>query len=299
VGTTLTMRLALGRRHAVPRVFQVPGPLHLENGFFRRAEIASAGPPDYWIGSCRWTCDRYRQSGIEPDRIFLSYYGTDVGVYRAHPPGKLRAELNLPHSAKIVGMVAYMYAPKRYLGQTRGLKGHEDLIDAIAIARRRNPDIEGVFIGGAWNHANRYEAQIRAYGQAKLGEHAHFLGTRGDVPELYADFDLAVHPSHSENVGGAIESLMLGVPTIASRVGGFPDLVVPGETGWLVPPRSPARLATTILDALDDPAEAGRLAGNGQARARDLFDVSRTAREVAEIYLRVLARKSSASGGNR
>ena len=55
VGTTLTMRFGLGRHHPTPRVFQVPGPLHLESPFFRRTEIASAGPRDFWIGSCRWT----------------------------------------------------------------------------------------------------------------------------------------------------------------------------------------------------------------------------------------------------
>lgn len=51
VGTTLTMRLALGLNHPTPRVFQVPGPLHLENSFFRNAEIKTAGQRDYWIAS--------------------------------------------------------------------------------------------------------------------------------------------------------------------------------------------------------------------------------------------------------
>src|SRR6266508_2536216 len=54
VGTTLTMRLALGRNHHIPRVFQVPGPLHLEHPLFRAVEIGTAGPADSWIGSCEW-----------------------------------------------------------------------------------------------------------------------------------------------------------------------------------------------------------------------------------------------------
>jgi glycosyltransferase involved in cell wall biosynthesis len=284
VGTTLTMRLALGRSHPIPRLFQVPGPLHLEHPFFRRAEIASAGPADSWIGSCRWTCDRYLQSGIVPQRVFLSYYGIDTDSFVPAAPGTLRTELSLTPEQRIVGMVAYMYAPKRYLGQSRGLKGHEDLIDALALVRQQQPGVIGVFIGGAWNNAVGYEQQVRAYAQQRLGDAAMFLGTRHDVAALYADFDVVVHPSHSENVGGAAESLLLAVPTISTNVGGFPDVVIPGETGWLVPPRSPSHLAAAISTALSDGTQAHTLAAQGQRHIRHLFDVRRTAREIHDIY---------------
>ncbi len=289
VGTTLTMRLALGRRHPTPRVFQVPGPLHLEHPLFRNGEIGTAGPSDSWIGSCRWTCDRYRRSGISDDRIFLSYYGSDLDEIRQRAPGRLRAELGLDATSPIIGMVAFMYAPKRYLGQTRGLKGHEDLIDAIEIVRRTRPGVRGVFVGGAWVGARAYERDVRDYGARTLGDHAHFLGNRTGVAELYADFDVVAHPSHSENVGGAAESQLLAVPTVASDVGGFPDLVIPGKTGWLVPSKRPDLLAGALMEALDDPAHAGALAAAGQKLARELFDIRRTARDITAIYETILA----------
>jgi glycosyltransferase involved in cell wall biosynthesis len=290
VGTTLTMRMALGKGHAIPRLFQVPGPLHLEHPFFRRAELLTAGPRDHWIGSCRWTCDRYRRSGIPDDRIFLSYYGSDLNELACSISGKLRQELRLDAKTKVVGMVAYMYAPKRYLGQSRGLKGHEDLIDALAICRRKDPHILGVFIGGPWQNAARYEERVRAYGRERCGDGVVFLGTRRDVKDLYPDLDLVVHPSHSENVGGAAESLLMAVPTIATNVGGFPDVVIDGETGWLVPPRDPQRLADAIMRALADLAKCRSMAVKGQARARQLLDIKRNAREVLDAYTAVLAR---------
>lgn len=299
VGTTLTMRLALGKRHETPRLFQVPGPLHLEHPVFRNGEIRTAGPPDSWIGSCRWTCDRYRRSGISRDRIFLSYYGSDLDEIHRREPGRLRAELRLDVASKIVGMVAFMYAPKRYLGQARGLKGHEDLIDAMEIVRRKRPDVHAVFVGGAWGGATGYERKVREYGISRLGNHAHFLGSRSDVPDLYADFDVVAHPSHSENVGGAAESQLLGVPTVATDVGGFPDLVIPDETGWLVPPMCPDRLAGALMAALDNPVQAHGFASAGQALARDLFDVKRTAADVYAIYERVLASSVRPSGSAR
>jgi glycosyltransferase involved in cell wall biosynthesis len=251
-------------------------------------ELGVAGNADYWIGSCRFTNLKYIKAGVPQQRLFLSYYGTDLTSFSDRPPGKLRRELNIDKNTQLVGMVAFMYAPKRYLGQIRGLKGHEDLVDAIALLAKNNPHIIGVFVGGAWNNATTYEKRVRDYAKKRCGERAIFLGTRKDVPEIYPDFDVAVHPSHSENVGGAVESFLLKIPTIASDVGGFPDLVIPGETGWLVPPRAPHKLAEAILEALRDPDRSREMADNGKQLTRHLFDVRRTAAEVFEIYAAVL-----------
>ena len=291
VGTTLTMRLALGKRHSIPRIFQVPGPLHLENRPFRWGEIITSGPKDYWIGSCQWTIKRYIKSGISKNRVFLSYYGVDLKDFTlTEPTGKLRKELNIDNRNPLVGMVAYMYPPKRYLGHTRGIKGHEDLIDALAKCRKSVPVLKGVFIGGAWGDAGDYEQRVYAYGRKRLGNAALFMGTRTDVTQLYPDLDIAVHPSHSENVGGACESLLMGVPTIATNVGGLPDVVIPGKTGWLVHPGNPDRLSEAILEVLSNPSYAKKLALNGRQHVEEMMDVRKNASEILQIYEKILAR---------
>jgi glycosyltransferase involved in cell wall biosynthesis len=99
--------------------------------------------------------------------------------------------------------------------------------------------------------------------------------------------DLAVVPSHSENCGGAIEPLLSCVPVVATNVGGLPDLVQNGKTGWLVPPRNPEELAHAILEALQNPAEGRRRAKEGQKLARSMFEVKTTGREVAAMYEKV------------
>lgn len=288
VNTTLLMRLILGRRHVLPRVFQVAGPLHLEHALFARTELMSAGPCDYWIAGCEWTQDRVRALGIAANRVFLAYPGVDVDEFDQRTPGRLRALLNLSPRQRIVGMVAYFYAPKPYLGQSRGLKGHEDLIEALQSVIREEPNVVGVFIGGAWGSTDRYQRRVETYARQLLGDKAIFLGTRADVADLYPDFEVAVHPSHSENVGGAVESLLSGIPTIGTSVGGIPDLVKNDETGWLVPPRDPARLASAILHALRSPAQARQLAQNGQSQARRQFDIRLNARDIYEIYQSIL-----------
>lgn len=291
VGTTLTMRLSLGKRHSIPRIFQVPGPLHLENRPFRWGEIVTSGPRDYWIGSCQWTINRYIESGIAKNRVFLSYYGVDLKDFTLiEPTGKLRKELNIDSKTPLVGMVAYMYAPKRYLGQRRGIKGHEDLIDALAKCKQSVRGLKGIFVGGAWGNAGDYERSVYAYGKKKLEDAALFLGTRTDVTQLYPDLDIAVHPSHSENVGGACESLLMGIPTIATNVGGLPDVVIPGKTGWLVPPGNPERLSQAILEVLSSPSYAKGLALNGQQCVQKMMDVSKNALEILQIYEGILAR---------
>jgi glycosyltransferase involved in cell wall biosynthesis len=296
VGTTMTTRMALGAAHETPRVFQVPGPLHLEHGLFRHAELFTAGKADYWIGSCRWTHDRYGRAGVPSDRRFLSYYGSDLESLEVAGASGLRAELSVGPTQRLVGMVAYFYAPRLWLGQRRGIKGHEDLIDAAAVCVARGYDIVCVFVGGPWREAHQYEGRVREYARRRLGTRAVFLGTRPDVPALYRAFDVAVHPSHSENVGGAAESLLIGVPTIATSVGGFPDVVVPDETGWLVPPGRPAVLADAIAEALDHPGRARRMAAEGRRRAQRLLDVKENAREIADIYRTILARRPGAPG---
>jgi len=288
VGTTIVVRLALGKRSPIPRIFQVPGPLHLEHDFFARLDMQLAGPQDYWIATCQWTRQKYEQLGVPPGHVFLSYAGTDVGAFAAERTGLLREELGVPCGAPLVGMVAYMYAPKWFLGQERGLKGHEDFIAALRLVREARPDVRGVIVGGPWGDAGWYEERLRYLGTRTCNGYLAFLGPRRDVPALYPDLDVTVVPSHSENVGGAVEPLLSGVAVVSTTVGGLPDLVQEKRTGWLAPPRQPEALATAILEVLSDRDEAKRRTTEGQALARKLFDAETTGREVAAIYEQIL-----------
>jgi glycosyltransferase involved in cell wall biosynthesis len=296
VGTTLTMRLALGRRAHPPRVFQVPGPLHLEHALFRRLELSTATAADHWIVTCKRTRELYLAAGVNGSRLHLSYYGVDLDACRRPAGGVLREEIGVPSPIPIAGMVAYMYAPRRYLGQRRGIKGHEDFIDAVAILAGTKPELRAVVVGAAWAGAWRYEAQVREYGRRRCGDRLVFLGYRDDVPRIYADLDVAVHPSHSENVGGAGESALAEVPTVATTVGGFPDIIEPGVSGLLVPPRDPAALAAAIGRLLDDPRGARAMAAEARRRAERMLDVRRTAAEVATIYGQILGGARSGRG---
>lgn len=286
VATTAALRVVLGSTNRRPLVFQVPGPLHLEYWMTRVAELSLAGPDDYWLASCRWTLDRYRRAGVAENRSGLVYYGLD---WRELPKQTtdLRAELGLPSDSILIGMVAHTYKPKLYLGHTRGIKGHEDFIDAIARLGRYDHRVTGIIVGGPWQSANRYYSRLVEYGRRNAADRIHFLGHREDVFGIYSALDLAVHPSHSENLGGALESMLAGVPTVATNVGGFPDLIEHGKTGWLSRSKDGEALASTVAQALQAPDRIS-VAQSGQDRARQLCDLKNNVWQLIHYYEKFL-----------
>ncbi len=251
--TTLIMRLGL-RRYNIPRVFQLPGPSHLYYPIIKWVEITLAQRKcDYWIGACKFSQQVYIDYGISKDRVFLSYYqGEPVKEVEFKDERKLRKELGLPDDAIMIGMISYMYPPKKYLGQKRGIKGHEDFIEAIAIAAKQNPNIYGICIGGAWNGAYSYEKNVMNYAK-KMTPNIIFCGSRNNVPEIYPELFCAVQPSHQENLGGAGQAFRYGCPIIATNTGGLPDIVIDNITGYLVPVKDSQKLADAILKAVAEP----------------------------------------------
>lgn len=294
VTTTLMLRLSLGRNSAIPRLFQVPGPLHMEHALYRNSEIATAGKNDYWIASSQYTRNLYLQSNIPVKRVFLSYYGMDINHFTIDSTDSLRKRLGITYDDKVVGNINYMYPPKYYLGHRRGLKRHEDVIDALGIVCRNRPDVVGVFLGRQWGSGRSYEKKLQKRATRAAGVRILFPGqvSSAIVASLWSNFDIAVHVPISENCGGVVEPLAKGVPTIASCVGGLPEVVLDGLTGRLVPPDSPEVLAQVILETLANLSGALKQARKGSLLVRKMFDVNRTGKEIAEIYNSVLNKNS-------
>jgi glycosyltransferase involved in cell wall biosynthesis len=292
VGPAIVVRIALKGRHTPPRIFQVPGPLHLEHWFYRNLEILSAGPQDFWIGTSRKIVQLYGQAGIPAERLMLSYNGTQPATFATERTNVLRDQLGITAQQKVVGNISFIYPPKLLLGQRIGLKAHEDLIDALGLVLQKRPDVVGVLIGGTWGSSKWYENRLRTRAEAVGRGRIKMPGylPRMDVRRVWADFDCAIHVPLSENCGGVVEPLLAGVPTIAGRVGGLPEVVMDGLTGRTVPIRNPAALAAAILDVLADPAAYRTLASNGRQLVETMFDIRRTAAEVYGFYRHLLDR---------
>lgn len=290
VTNVLMLRLAL-RNSNISRLFQVPGPLHLESWIFRNAEIILSNKNDYWAGSCKKTCEIYKKNRIPEDKLFLAYYGnysTNLSEQYTDTQGILHKEYGLSDDNILVGMVSYFYKPKKYMLQSRGLKGHEDFIDAITIVRKKYPAVVGIIAGDAWANAQNYVQQVKKYADEKCKNGIVFTGFRKDMKKVYRELDIAVHPSHSENLGGASESLAAGVPTISTSVGGFPDIVLDEETGYTVQAKSPKYLADAIIKMIENPIKANIMSEKGKQMVKKLLDIENTGASVLNVYNKIV-----------
>jgi glycosyltransferase involved in cell wall biosynthesis len=290
VTTTLMLRLALGRKHSVPRIFQVPGPLHLEHWHTRIVETVLAGESDFWVAGSQLIKHLYERTDVPAANVFMSYHSVDTSLFSIRRSGYLRTKLGIPQGALVVGNINLIYPPKQYLGQTIGLKCHEDVIEAISLVQRVRGDVWGVLVGGTFGADKKYEAKLRRMAQQKGAGKICMPGkfASEEVGLSWPDFDCALHVPMSENCGGVVEPLLSGVPTIAGDIGGLPEVVRPGLTGTLVPIRRPDLLAKAVLDVLSDYEEYQRMALRGRELISVAFDPKRCADEVLQIYRHIL-----------
>lgn len=182
----------------------------------------------------------------------------------------IRVELGLDPGTVAVLTVANFRPQKRY----------EDLLRAAAIVRREAPDVVFIAIG-----TGPLEAEVRR-GVVELGlsDCFHMIGHRVDVPSVLASCDVFVLASEQEGLPVAVmEALVVGVPVVATSVGGVPEAVRDGLEGRLVPPFEPPRLAEALLSLIRDKALRLRLGDAAQSRAEH-FDIRRAARRIDHIY---------------
>jgi glycosyltransferase involved in cell wall biosynthesis len=126
-----------------------------------------------------------------------------------------------------------------------------------------------------------------------LTDRVHFTGLRKDVPQILAAAAVSVLPSISEGISNTLlESMAAGVPVVASRVGGTPEVIEDGEHGLLVPPNDPEVLAGAISRVLGDPILAAKLGANGRRRVTQEFSFEAVVRQTEDLYRKLLAAKA-------
>jgi glycosyltransferase involved in cell wall biosynthesis len=206
------------------------------------------------------------------------HHGIDEAEVRSGPEARAagRAELGLPVGAPVVGTVGNL-VPK---------KDHRSLIEAFAGVASDRPEARLVIVGGG-----PLEAELRSHAEARgVGDRVLFTGQRAGVAGLLPAFDTFVLSSRHEGLPLALlEAMASGVPVVATRVGGCPEVVTDDADGRLVEPGDVAALAAAISGILDDPAGAARLAAAGQTTAGG-FSIAVAVERMAAVYEELLAR---------
>ncbi len=223
--------------------------------------------------------------GYDPAKIAVIRNGIALSRFESQK-GNLRQEFSLPAGAPLVAVVSRL----------NQLKGIEHFLEAAAVLAERFPKARFLVVG--YGISETYRKELEAYThRLRLGGRVVFTGFRLDVPQILAEVAVSVLPSLSEGLSNALlESMAAGVPVVATRVGGNPEIVEEGVTGLLVPPRDSGALARAVGAILEDTELASRLGRAGRERVTRYFSVERMVRETERFYIELLeaTRKGSA-----
>jgi glycosyltransferase involved in cell wall biosynthesis len=150
------------------------------------------------------------------------------------------------------------------LGAFTPEKGHDVALDALALVAAKVPRACLVLAGDGSARAEGALAQRID----RLRARVRLLDAVEDPADFFPGLDLLIMPSKAEGLGSsALLAMAYGLPVVANRVGGLPEVVVENETGWLVPPGSPQALADAIILAASDRAKLVQFGRQGRRRA--------------------------------
>lgn len=208
-------------------------------------------------------------SGVPARKVTVVHDGIAIGDVARTAPVDIRPELGFPPGTPLVIAT----------GALVGHKDHATLIRAAHLASTARPDLRWV-IAGEGPLRKALEALVRELG---LENRVYLLGEVPDAVRLVAAADLFVMPSSMEGLGTSIlDAMALGVPVVATRAGGIPE-VLSGGAGLLVDPADPAALASAVLQVLADPGLQQRLTLRAR-EAVDRYSDERMAEGVLRVY---------------
>ncbi len=189
---------------------------------------------------------------------------------------QLRASLQIPAGAPVVGMVAAL----------NPIKNQDVFLRAAALVQDRLPSARFLVVGSPYVQHIEYVNQLKQLVvELGLQREVQFLGYRRDVPTLLQLMDTVVLPSRSEALGGIlVEAMMAGKPVVAANVDGVPEVVVDRENGFLIDGYEPAPYAERIIHLLTNRTLARAMGERGRVLAAERFDAAQAARQVEAVY---------------
>ncbi len=224
-----------------------------------------------------------KMGSASPGKIVVIHNGLDASprneidarALRERRRAELLAELGLGAGARVVGCVAGL----------KPVKGHRHLLEAAAKVMKADARVHLVLVGDG-ELRDEIAAHARRLG---VGAKTSLLGHREDSAQLAAAFDVAVLASLSEGLPNAVmEAMAAGAPVVATAVGGVPELIEDGETGFLVPPADSDALAERIEYALSQTDLTGLIAMRGRQFIIERFGMERMVAAVEKLYDEVI-----------
>lgn len=206
---------------------------------------------------------------VQPGRIRQAYNGVDTE--RFHPATTAQP----PGGVVRIGTV----------GRLDPVKNHAALLGAVRTILERRPDLQAALRLTVVGDGPERRALESLAGELGLLRHVEFTGTRDDTASILRTFDVFVLPSVNEGISNTIlEAMASGLPVLAARVGGNPELVVHGETGLLYEPDAADGLVAGLQRYLDEPGLRRAHGTAGRRRAQENFSLDAMVQRYLDIY---------------
>ena len=221
-------------------------------------------------------------------KIHTIYDGVDLELFDPKiNSGTFRKEFNIKPDNYVIGMVGRMVP----------WKGHEYFIRAAEIVTEYYNNVKFIIVGDIVREDQRkYKKElIGLVKRSNLNGSFIFTGSRMDIPQVIADFDILVLPSSSPEPSGRVilEAMALAKPVIATNHGGPSELIIENKTGFLIPPRDSGALAEALINLLRNPELAKEMGNSGRKEVERRFDIRNHVKRVEEIYESLLIEKRS------
>jgi glycosyltransferase involved in cell wall biosynthesis len=214
-----------------------------------------------------------------PEQWHVVPLGLELGDLLAGPgpAASSRAALGFPADGPLVGIV----------GRLAAIKDHQSFLQAAALVGDARPDVTFVVAGDG-----ALRPGLESQALHLLGDRVRFLGWVTDLPLLYGALDLVVLTSRNEGTPVAlIEAGAAGLPAVATDVGGVPDVVRDGVTGFVVAPGQPEAIAARVLALLEHPETAASMGEAAREWVRCRFAAERLVEDLTALYAGLLEAK--------
>jgi L-malate glycosyltransferase len=228
------------------------------------------------VTNSRAAAAQVRNEGIADTRITTIPNGIDAAAY---------PDRAAPVRSRVVTTVANL----------RPEKGHDTLIEAAALVAARCPDVRFQIVGEG-EMRDALERQVKG---RRLERHVRFLGHREDVAELLSATEVFVLPSRTEAFPNSLlEAMAMGVPSIATQVGGIPELVDNDQNGLLIPAGDAPALANAVVTLLTDGNRAARLGLAARATITSRYSFDRMVSAFEQLYINELRMRAPAQSND-
>ena len=276
IGRAAAAKLGIPCVHTIHGASFHRGQNPLAYRLYRYAEMWAASRCDHLISVCDAMTEQYVSAGIAASEKYTTIYsGMDVEPFLnpSRTREKVRSELALNSDHMVITKVARLFH----------LKGHEYVIEAAPAVVEKHPHVRFLFVGDGILRSE-FEGRI-----AELGLADHFVFTGlvppDRVPEFIHASDIVVHTSLWEGLARVLpQALIAGKPVVSFDIDGAREVVIPQETGYLIPAAATAPLAEALNELAGDTVLRKRLGETGRQRFTDQFRHETMTRSIREVY---------------